>query len=327
MLYLKCTQKAQQLLGLKAQDVQLPNPEPTLLGDWYVMPFVVDRTQMLLFLSERTLLSFVAVGVRKDHGAQLLAVFMHKLDAVLRTESVSESNIQRLLLEYTSAVCARTDNRMILGRMNSLVADYKYVIADCGGLGQCNLTGLIRLCNRSPQRRMKMQTPVEALQGLLDQLPGSEQGPGMHPAYFQTLFVVPAEPRGVQAQGAGAGVSWPESFAIISAYATTGEGWSRQQSVAADEALAAELRGRHAWMRRVIGQSPDGAHAEPSWATNLAFDDACNLGQRFRQEAIYFVEGGALSVSYCDARRRRVPVPAAVRDRSFAEHLRIVPSA
>ena len=61
-------------------------------------------------------------------------------------------------------------------------------------------------------------------------------------------------------------------------------------------------------MRRVTGRSPTGDHAEPSWAAELPFDEACDLGLKFKQTAIYHVCDDQLSVSYCDQRRKFVPV-------------------
>ncbi len=47
---------------------------------------------------------------------------------------------------------------------------------------------------------------------------------------------------------------------------------------------------------RVIGYSPEGDHAEPSWLVELSLDEACAIGLRFLQDAIYFVEQGELYV-------------------------------
>lgn len=119
----------------------------------------------------------------------------------------------------------------------------------------------------------------------------------MQPEYFETHFETPV-----------ADERWPEAFAIVSACATTGETWSDDENRAADTRLADELRARGVWMRRLTGYSPRTCHAEPGWAAALAFDAACELGQAFRQDAIYYVEGDDLFVSHCDARRRREPV-------------------
>ena len=124
----------------------------------------------------------------------------------------------------------------------------------------------------------------------------------MHPAYFETRFRTPERVP-----------SWPEAFAIITAYATTGESWSDSENLDADLRLQAELVG--VWHERITGYSPTTGHAEPGWAVDLAFEDACDLGDRFRQDAIYWVRSGELFVSRCDDRR------ALVRVGSFPERL------
>jgi hypothetical protein len=100
----------------------------------------------------------------------------------------------------------------------------------------------------------------------------------MHPAYPKTHFIAADGPH-----------DWPEQFAIITAYATTGEVWTDQQNEAADQALEAELRATGRWMRRITGYSPPPAtpHREPGWAVAMDWQDACDLGVevRFLQDA------------------------------------------
>jgi hypothetical protein len=59
---------------------------------------------------------------------------------------------------------------------------------------------------------------------------------------------------------------------------------------------------------RITGFSPHSGHAEPGWAAEIPFDEACNIGLRFRQDALYHILDDDLSVSYCDGRRQRIPV-------------------
>ena len=122
----------------------------------------------------------------------------------------------------------------------------------------------------------------------------------MHPAYFEAHFR--------HDDGAPAIQWWPEQFAIITAWATTGQTWTEAENRAADRRLREELEQRSTWCRRLTGFSPNTGHAEPGWAVDLDFDTACDVGQRYRQDAIYYVEGDELYVSYCDQRRKRVPL-------------------
>ena len=122
---------------------------------------------------------------------------------------------------------------------------------------------------------------------------------GLHPAYADTHF-----------QRHERWTDWPAAFAIITGYATTGSCWPAERNAAADRALAAELRQGSPWVRRLIGYSPLTGHAEPGWAVALGYAAACALGQRYRQDALYWVRGDTLWVSRCAAPRRRVLIGA-----------------
>ena len=119
----------------------------------------------------------------------------------------------------------------------------------------------------------------------------------MHPAYLETHFISRDGLDG-----------WPQQFVILTAFATTGETWTDQQNEAADHKLESELRGTGRWMRRVTGYSPTTQHCEPGWAVAMDWEEACDLGVRYLQDAIYVISGDALAVTYCDGHRELVPV-------------------
>lgn len=107
-----------------------------------------------------------------------------------------------------------------------------------------------------------------------------------HRAYAQVVFT-----------GAYFPAKFPAQFAIISAYATTGEHWSDAENMEADERLRKRLA---PWpSHRVTGQSPDGKHAEPSWAVACSQAIAVAIGRDYKQDAIFWVEAGALSIVDC----------------------------
>jgi uncharacterized protein YneR len=114
----------------------------------------------------------------------------------------------------------------------------------------------------------------------------------MHDAYFETRFKSP-----------GLSTALPPEFAIITAFATTGETWSQEENESADEELRIHLESQSCWMHRMTGYSPSSGHAESGWAVGLAFDFACEVGIQFKQDAIYFVTEDQLYVSFCDHRR------------------------
>jgi hypothetical protein len=127
--------------------------------------------------------------------------------------------------------------------------------------------------------------------------PAARSPDGMPQAYFESRFHCEGDIS-----------SAPAEFGIITAYATTGEKWTIAQNQAADAELEAELREQGRWMMRITGYSPFTGHAEPGWGVELDFDDLCDIGARFEQDAIYYISGDRLYVSYCDDRRERAEV-------------------
>jgi hypothetical protein len=117
----------------------------------------------------------------------------------------------------------------------------------------------------------------------------------MHPAYFETRF-----------DSHGFGGTWPAQFAIVTAWETTGTSKSPAANESANRAFQIELEHRGLWHQMVTGYSPTTRHAEPGWAIELPFDDACDLGQKFLQDAIYFIDEDQFFVSHCDDRRQMV---------------------
>jgi hypothetical protein len=110
----------------------------------------------------------------------------------------------------------------------------------------------------------------------------------LHPAYFTTRFCVEPLPP-----------SWPASFVIVTAYATTGEQWSDEENERADEALRRCMGELGVWSARITGFDPATGHEEPGWAVEVDLATGVGLGREFRQDAIFHVEGDRLALVSC----------------------------
>lgn len=117
-----------------------------------------------------------------------------------------------------------------------------------------------------------------------------------HPDYFSTEFRCSLQ-----------GIL-PENFVIITAYATTGESWTESQNKIADEALKDLLVSQGFNPIRITGYSPKSTHAEPGWAVALDWQTACDIGLKFKQDAIFVVEQQQLYLSKCDKNRQLISV-------------------
>ena len=98
----------------------------------------------------------------------------------------------------------------------------------------------------------------------------------------------------------------PSEFAVITAYATTGEQWPDARNNEADKQLKTYLDSQFSCVKRIIGYSPSTGHAEPGWLVNCSFAQGCDIGLSFKQDAIYWSEVGQLFVSYCGVQRSKV---------------------
>lgn len=110
-----------------------------------------------------------------------------------------------------------------------------------------------------------------------------------HPAYSQTRFSVQTQL-----------TEWPDQFAIITAWATTGQVWTADRNQEADERLRQTILTSGEWHHRIVGSAPDGQHSEPGWAVATSRSEAKQLGVVFSQDAVYYVSGGDLSVLGCN---------------------------
>ena len=92
---------------------------------------------------------------------------------------------------------------------------------------------------------------------------------------------------------------WPVDFAIITAYDPDGLATSLERNLAADATLAAELRAAGYRLHRITGGSADGVHLEPGWGVPIGLPGAVEFGRRYRQLAVFCVQGGVVSLVDC----------------------------
>jgi hypothetical protein len=116
---------------------------------------------------------------------------------------------------------------------------------------------------------------------------------------------------------------WPNSFGILTAYATTGETWTLEQNVAADRQLEAELRKSGYRIHRISGYSKDFKTHEEGWAVEMDLKTAWDLAVKYKQVALFYYENDelllvyALGYSRCDEAVVKVPRPVAAKTSPF----------
>ena len=92
---------------------------------------------------------------------------------------------------------------------------------------------------------------------------------------------------------------WPADFAVITAYDPDGLPTTPERNRAADEALESDLRAAGYRLHRITGGSADGAHLEPGWGVPIGLPGAVEYGRRYRQLAVFHIQGGGLKLVDC----------------------------
>ena len=116
---------------------------------------------------------------------------------------------------------------------------------------------------------------------------------------------------------------WPKDFAILTAYATTGETWTDEQNKDADQKLEAELRKGGYRIHRISGYSKDLKTHEEGWAVVMDLKTAWDLAIKYKQVALFYYENDelllvyALGYSRCDEAVVKVPRPVTAKTSPF----------
>ncbi len=154
MLQLRCTAKARNLAGIRDKDLSEPVPDKTILGGWYLNVFQIGKRKALIFMNERTLLSFIIFGVRKDNLKNLPDKFRLGLAQFLEMIGINQTRIERIVSEYNNHCYTKTISKSVIGNMNDLVDLYQEFVWHDGGLENCDLDEIIIKINQTPQRNI-----------------------------------------------------------------------------------------------------------------------------------------------------------------------------
>ena len=167
MLQLRCTGKVQKGLGLKPSQLSdIKNPD-SILGNWYVNLTTIDRRKTLLFVSERTLLSFIIFGVKKASFKKMNNIFINGLTQLLEIENFSNEAIEKVTNEYADLEYTKTESKKVLGNMNDLMSLYQHYIYSDGGLKECSVGEIILQINRTPQRNIGWSNSITVTKEIL----------------------------------------------------------------------------------------------------------------------------------------------------------------
>ena len=167
MIQLRCTKKVQDLLSIKKQNLSEPKESDHILGNWFVNVFIQDRRKVLVYMNEKTLLSFVVAGVTKTKSKLIIESLQSGLAKLLASEDFSEHQISKVIDSINEIEVAPTASRKHSGNMNDLIFMYQILIDGAGGLANCDLDAIIKQINRTPQRNIDWEYSITAAKKIL----------------------------------------------------------------------------------------------------------------------------------------------------------------
>lgn len=116
MLTIRCTKKL--LTRLKASPESDPAPSTTKLGDWYANLIYVQRQQLVLAVSERTLLPVLFPVRGKEPLRDKLILTVGEM---LTSLGIDGALIDKELSAMAEGSIAKTASRMVLGSMKEFL--------------------------------------------------------------------------------------------------------------------------------------------------------------------------------------------------------------
>ncbi len=121
MITLRCTRKLQEFLSVDFLD----NPElsKARLGDWYTNLIPTLSGDLIIFVSEKSLLT-VAIPVWESKN--LLSLFGFRVANLLRMINIHPKIIAKEITHYGQIQFAKTESRSILGTMNEIALHFQY---------------------------------------------------------------------------------------------------------------------------------------------------------------------------------------------------------
>jgi hypothetical protein len=129
MTTLRCTKKL--LRRLRVPDESAAAPPTTVLGDWYANILFSRPQQLVLCVSERTLLAVVILAKELDTLPLRLAAGLRE---ILTRIGVSQEPIEIETREMAQFAYGPTQSKRVLGSMNDFMFELSWLLDDRPGL-------------------------------------------------------------------------------------------------------------------------------------------------------------------------------------------------
>jgi len=159
---LRCTKKLRKYLEI----VPVENPQPPTagLGDWYANLIPTFAGDLIMFLSEKSLLT-VAIPVWESH--RLVPLFRIRVANLLWMIGIPQKIIAREIGHLDQVQFGKTASRSILTSMNDFAWHYQIIAEESVSKARLSLSKVEHQLSQMPCGRLDYQFPTDVAKELL----------------------------------------------------------------------------------------------------------------------------------------------------------------
>lgn len=162
MITLRYTQNLQKYLGIVPID--LPEPSTAVLGDWYVNLVPTLSGDLIIFLSEKTLLT-VAIPVWESKN--LVPIFRMRVANLLGMIGVLPKDIANEISHFDQVQYSKTTSRSALGSLNDFAWHYQVLGEEARSKSDLSLAKAELKFIQMPCKPLDYRYPSEVAKELL----------------------------------------------------------------------------------------------------------------------------------------------------------------
>lgn len=129
--------------------------------------FSLEDRRAALFMSQRTLLSFIILEGQRFDAEAIAVVFWAGMQQVLELEGCKKRLAEEVANSYSDMVLNKTVDAPRRSQMGHLVRDYRDLVMLWGGLKRCDVGEVIHGLNQRPRKSLGWATPQEVMHALL----------------------------------------------------------------------------------------------------------------------------------------------------------------
>ena len=165
MAIIRCTARLLKDLGIKLANI--PDQPPDIF-DWHANMLRLDRKKYVLFTNSQTLYSFLMRWAGKPRSAEFQEQFRLKLFQSLMSEGIAEEYIKHMLDGHKQMTITKTNSRSVLGSMNDLAFQARFMVYMRGRIDDSDLREIDRELNQNPMSVIKYNNGITELKRRLD---------------------------------------------------------------------------------------------------------------------------------------------------------------